>query len=591
MGKIKVMDTKLANTIAAGEVVERPLNIIKELVENAIDANSNNLTIELQESGIKLIKITDNGDGMDPDDAVLCFERNATSKIKAINQINQIETLGFRGEAIPSIAAVSRVKLLTNDGSNSSYVEVEFGEIKNIDLDREYLKGTTFIVTDLFYNMPVRLKHLQNKYRELSVITEFIQKMAIVYPNVNFKLINDGKTIYYSLSTESTISKLQKLYRLESSTKINEIIAESLDYKIKVYLIDLNYTKINRMGITSSFNKRLISNLKIQNSIVAGTNGYRMHERYPIAFILIEGDPQLIDVNIHPHKQQIKISKEELLNILIEKTIKQYLNDLRFQDNLNFEQNDQFSEQLGSDFETINESSGDNSLNFQNTLMQNNSPKAIVEKSLNREVQVINEDNKVDKPKAVLENSIIDQNIVNYIGQFNDSYLLFEHEAKLIIVDQHAAQERINYESILKQIENQKIAMQALTLPIIVEKMDDLVVQKLTKLGFKVEKEIKSSIITHIPSYMQLEEAILFVQSNTIQELESNNERYIYEYAALKSCKSALKANQRLTMLEALKIYNQLNECENNQNCPHGRPIFIKYERKDLDRLFKRIGI
>ena len=327
MSKIAIMDEILANKIAAGEVVEKTMNVVKELVENSIDAESDEIIIRLVDSGVKEVEVQDNGIGMDEEDATMAFQRHATSKLKDLDDLFYIESLGFRGEALPSIASVSNVRLKTSDGKTGTIITLEGG--KNEQVSRGDLqKGTTVTVSDLFYNTPVRLKYLKNLYVELANITEYVEKMALSYPSIKFTLINNDKILFKTDGSNDLLKVIYEIYGVDITKKMTWIEGENDDYKISGYISYPEITKSNRNGITTFVNGRIIKNNELNKCIVDCYHTYIHKDRYPIIILNIEVDPILIDVNIHPTKMDIKFSKMDTLKEIIIETITKKLEEL-----------------------------------------------------------------------------------------------------------------------------------------------------------------------------------------------------------------------------------------------------------------------
>ena len=327
MSKIQIMDEVLANKIAAGEVVEKCMNVVKELVENAIDAKATSIKIELMDSGVKEIKVTDDGIGMDREDAVLAFSRHATSKVKNENDLFHIGSLGFRGEALPSIASVSNVTLNTNNGVVGTEVEIHGGKLIAVN-PSELAKGTSILVRDLFYNTPVRLKYLKSLYTELAYITEYVNKMALSYPEIRFVLTNNDKVLLKTDGSGRLLKVINDIYGLSVTKKMIEIKNENEDYQISGYISYPELQKSNKNAITLLVNGRVIRNLDIIRYITDSYHTYIPQDRYPIVVMKIDVDPILVDVNVHPTKMDIKFSKMDTLKDLITKTITSKLESL-----------------------------------------------------------------------------------------------------------------------------------------------------------------------------------------------------------------------------------------------------------------------
>ena len=309
-----VMDEILANKIAAGEVVEKCASVVKELVENSIDAGSSEIKIELIDAGTKQIKITDNGSGMDKEDAVLAFSRHATSKLKTEDDLYRIETLGFRGEALASIASVSKIELKTSTGGVGTSVIINGGRIESVN-ESDSRIGTIITVSDLFYNTPARLKHLKSLYTELANITEYVNKMALSHPEIKFVLMNNGNTILNTDGSGNLLKTISSIFGINIVKKMLEVNSEDNDYIISGFITLPEVMRSSRNGIITLVNGRVVRNADINRIINDSYHGYKPDNRYPVVVLNIEVDPSLVDVNIHPTKMDIKFSKmDELLS-------------------------------------------------------------------------------------------------------------------------------------------------------------------------------------------------------------------------------------------------------------------------------------
>ena len=479
MPNIKVMDEILANKIAAGEVVEKTMNVVKELVENSIDAESSIIKIELIDSGVKEIKVTDNGKGMDKEDANLAFFRHATSKLKEIDDLFNIESLGFRGEALPSIAAVSNVELKTSNGVVGTKITLSGGKKKKEE-NSDLQEGTIITVKDLFYNTPVRLKYLKNLYVELANITEYINKMALAYPDIKFSLINNGKTLLDTAGDGNLLKVIYSIYGVDVTKKMIEISGENDDYYISGYISYPEITKSNRNSITTLVNGRVIKNNQLNKAIIEAYHTYIPKDKFPIIVLNIDVDPILIDINIHPTKMDIKFSKFVCLEDLITRLIKEQLEKLTLIPNVSVREEKSIEEvsKLKPKFEK--EPYIENH--------KNNEFKQIYEEeTLNFEINEEQENyqEKVDIPRI---KKMIPRGIIY------KTYIIAENEDGMYIIDQHAAAERINYEKVLKEITKENKVILDLLVPIKIElPSNEYIVLKqhfdiLNSFGFNIEE-------------------------------------------------------------------------------------------------------
>lgn len=584
MSKISIMDEILANKIAAGEVVEKTMNVVKELVENAIDAASDEIKIELIDSGVKQIKVSDNGIGMDREDAKLAFSRHATSKLKNLDDLFNIESLGFRGEALPSIASVSNIELKTSNGEVGTYLTLSGGkdiEVKDSDLQ----KGTTITVKDLFYNTPVRLKYLKNLYIELANITEYVNKMALSYPNIKFTLINNDKKLLGTDGNGDLRKVIYKIYGAEVTKKMIEITGENDDYYIHGYISYPEMTKSNRNSITTLVNGRVIKNNELNKVIVDAYHTYIPKDKFPIIVLNIDVDPILIDINIHPTKMDIKFSKMDTLKELVNDEITKQLKKLTLIPTIGVRSEEAVKEseiplyqpaiqertQSKQTYEEI-------SLDF--TVAE---PENITEKNPN-EIEVIEEN--TPRIKAMIPRGIV-----------YSTYIIAENADGMYIIDQHAAAERINYEKVLNSLKENVIPIDLL-IPIKIELAANefLIIKNnldiLKEYGFIAEEfGMNTIIIRSHPNWIPediAEECIRKVVDIVITKESFDFDQFVWRMAATMACRMSVKANDYLSYEDQLWLLDTLRQCDNPFTCPHGRPTIITYTKYDLEKLFKR---
>ena len=583
MSQIKVMDEVLANKIAAGEVVEKTMNVVKELVENSIDADSSQITIDLIDSGVKEIRVEDNGKGMDQNDATLAFSRHATSKLKELDDLFNISSLGFRGEALPSIAAVSKMELKTSDKIVGTRVTIDGG--KNIKVENADLQeATTIIVRDLFYNTPVRLKYLKNLHVELAYITEYINKMALAYPSIKFRLTNNGKTLLDTFGDGDLLKVVYSIYGVDIAKKMIEISGENDDYYIHGFISYPEVTKSNRNAITTLVNGRVIKNNQLNRAITDSYHTYIPKDKFPIVVINIDVDPILVDINIHPTKMDIKFSKFDTLETLIIKLIEEQLKKLT----------------LIPKADVRNELSIDEASKIlsRKTTIEEDDEKEIVEKTryeettLNFEVCEENTFYEQGEIETYRIKKMIPRGIV-YL-----TYIIAENEDGMYIIDQHAAAERINYEKVLKEITQEHRQIFDLLIPIKVELPTNeyLILKKnleiLENLGFQIEEFGHNTVVirTH-PTWIKEgyeEEDIRKVIDIIISEEKFDLEKFVWRISATQACRMSIKANDYINVEDQEYLLDSLRKCENPFTCPHGRPTIITYTKYDLEKLFKR---
>ena len=442
MNKIRVMSELLSNKIAAGEVVEKVVSIVKELVENSVDAKSTSIKVNLKEAGLREISVIDNGIGMSSEDATLAFQRHATSKLYTDDDLFNINSLGFRGEALPSIAAVSEVVLKTCEDEVGTLVHIKGGKILKVAPSESRI-GTEITVTNMFYNTPARLKHLRSPYAELANVVEYINKMALSYPNIKFKLTNDENEILNTDGSGNLLKVIKSIYGLEVAKRMLEIKASNDDYVVEGYISLPEVTRANKNHMSILVNGRVIKNQFLNKIINDSYSSFKEDTRYPIVVIKINTDPSLIDVNIHPSKQDIKFSNFEDLKELIENTIIDTLKTKMLIPKI--ETKEQKSEVIYQNL----------SLNLdRNNIIKNNNENIEYDKDkekLNNLVNYISEPNNELDNEEIKEEYI--EEIINEklpelypIGLALGTYIVCENEKGIYLIDQHAAEERVNYE-------------------------------------------------------------------------------------------------------------------------------------------------
>ena len=580
MSKIKVMDEILANKIAAGEVVEKTMNVVKELVENSIDAGSSEISIKLVDSGVKEIEVSDDGIGMDENDAKMAFSRHATSKLKNLDDLFYIESLGFRGEALPSIASVSNIRLKTSDGNTGTLVTLKGGEeltISRCDLQ----KGTTITVSDLFYNTPVRLKYLKNLYVELANIVEYVNKMALSYPNIKFTLINNDKTLLMTDGSGDLLKVIYQIYGADITKKMVSINGENDDYYISGYISYPEVNKSNRNSITTLVNGRVIKNNELNKIIVDSYHTYIPKDKFPIIVLNIDVDPILIDINIHPTKMDIKFSKMDALKELVESLIVKKLKELSLIPNISVR-----------DVSNISE--------VKNQIRNTKEEIVTTEKYL-EEISFdfsINEDSKnYSSDDEPVEEDTYRIKEMTPRGIVYLTYIIAENEDGMYIIDQHAAAERINYEKVLNALK-ENVVIVDLLVPIKIElpTHEYLVVKEnfsiLEQYGFIAEEfGINTILIRSHPNWIMedvAEECIRKVIDIISTKESFDFDQFVWRMASTMACRMSIKANDYISYDDQVWLLNELRKCENPFTCPHGRPTIITYTKYDLEKLFKR---
>lgn len=579
MSKIRVMDEILANKIAAGEVVERCASVVKELVENSIDADSHEIKIELKEAGTSLIKVTDDGTGMDKDDAVVAFSRHATSKIKDESDLYNISTLGFRGEALASIASVSNVLLKTSQGEVGTLVNIKGGKLIKVE-KTDARKGTVIEVSELFYNTPARLKHMKSLYTELASITDYVNKIALSHPEIRFTLINNNNIILKTDGSNNLLKTISAIYGMDVARKMLEINGEDDDYIISGFISLPEVNRAGRNHMVTLVNGRVVRNQELNKTINDNYHSYKPDNRYPIVVINIELDPSLVDVNIHPTKMDIKFSKLEELQQLIQNIITNRLDHQTLIPQANivvnsFEDNDSNYDQDSKPYQPNLPKYEEITLDF----------------SVKEEpeyVKTINED--------------IERFPLMYpIGLVHGTYIVCQNDTGMYLIDQHAAKERVNYEIFKEKLANPLKENIAMLLPMTIElSNEEYIILKenfdlLENMGFEIaEFGINSIIIKAHPTWLtdgfenlQIQK---IVEAVIHKEKDFDLAKFNDHLAATLACKASIKAHTEISLDEMRALISDLSKCHNPFNCPHGRPTVVTFTTYDLEKLFKRSG-
>ena len=583
MAIIKVMDELLANKIAAGEVVEKCASVVKELVENSIDANSTEIKVELIDAGTKEIKVTDNGKGMDKEDAVTAFYRHATSKLKREDDLYRIMTLGFRGEALASIASVSDVHLKTSQGELGTYVHIKGGITEEVS-NGDARKGTEISVRDLFYNTPARLKHMKSLYTELSNITDYMNKIALSHPEIRFTLINNDNTILRTDGSNNVLKTIHAIYGTEVSRNMLEISGENSDYEINGYISMPFIQRSSRNHIVTLVNGRVVRNADLNKVINDAYHSYKPDNRYPIVVLNIEVDPSLVDVNIHPTKMDIKFSNMDNLLELVSTCIKERIG----------------KKNLIPKVEVKEEVVEKKKVYEEITLDLNR----VEEEGTYYKPLITNTDLEV-KQEIVVEEEVIEENEkmpeIYPVGLVHGTYIIAQNEKGMYLIDQHAAKERINYEFYKEKLGNPVKESISLLFPFTIELSNqEFILLKenmeiLTNLNFEIEEFGVNSVVvkahpTWLPKGYEEDATRKIIEIILHQERNFSIEKFNEKIATMMSCKLAIKANENITMEEMEHLIDDLRKCKNPFNCPHGRPTTIFYSNYDLEKLFKRSG-
>jgi DNA mismatch repair protein MutL len=630
MGKIIQLDDALSNKIAAGEVVERPASVVKELVENAIDAGSTVIEIEVEEAGLAKIRITDNGNGIEEDDVLLAFQRHATSKIKNENDLFRIRTLGFRGEALPSIASVSRLELKTSTGEDAGNRVVIEGSKVEIFEKASSRRGTDITITDLFFNTPARLKYMKTIHTELGNITDVVNRLALSHPEVAFRLIHNERKLLQTTGNGDVRQVLAAIYGMSIAKQLVPISGSSLDYKVSGFASMPEVTRASRNYISTMINGRFIKNYPLAKAIQEGYHTLLPIGRYPIVLLNIEMDPLLVDVNVHPSKMEVRFSKEAELNELVTSIIKDAFKARVLiptaYTQVKKEQPKSEQTALVLDEGTVPAVQKPVLPVFVDDQPKLPSVPSVPEFIPTPELRVVEE---VHEPQnwmaenpfqgAAIEDFVeqveppeesVSFDTANIqtesrvprmypIGQMHGTYIFAQNENGLYIIDQHAAQERLKYEYFREKVGQVASELQEMLMPLTFEySTDDYIkisenIHELENVGvFLEEFGLNSFIVKSHPAWFpkgeekqiieEMIEQLLLMKKVDIKKLRE-------EAAIMMSCKASIKANRHLRNDEIQALLDDLRKASDPFTCPHGRPIIVHYSIYEMEKMFKRV--
>ncbi|AYC29315.1 DNA mismatch repair endonuclease MutL [Paenisporosarcina cavernae] len=616
MGAIQIMDALLSNKIAAGEVVERPSSVVKELVENAIDAESTSIEVFLKEAGLTEIRVVDNGKGMDQEDALLSFSRHATSKVFQEHDLFRIRTLGFRGEALASIASVSKVTMQTSNGVEGTKIELDGGRLISSE-ESSLRKGTDISIQQLFFNTPARLKYVKSIQTELSHALDLINRLAICYPSIAFSVFHNDQQLLRTPGRGDLHQVIAAIYGMSIAKKMIPFEAEDPDFRISGFVSYPEITRASKNYITLFVNGRWVKHFGITRSIVEAYHTFLPIDRYPIVILSIEGDPLLTDVNVHPAKHEIRLSKEKELKELVENTIRDRVRKLYQIPNATApEKKVDSSSQLSiwnqssstppgqvtsapEDIKIVN-SSFETPSDFMHSQLEsvNHVRESAVEKSVENHFSFSSPNH------TAFEEGISEDKrefpLLEVVGQIHGTYIVAQSEDGFYLIDQHAAQERIKYEFFKEKVgkvdSNEK---QPLLIPLSFEFTSNeqvLVKERLSLLkdvGLTLEEfGINTFIVREHPTWFPKGEEESIIQQmihEVVQENKLSIPKFREKTAIMMSCKRSIKANHYLTHSDMEQLLHDLRQCEQPYTCPHGRPLIVHFSTYSIEKMFKRI--
>lgn len=587
---IKLLDKSVSDKIAAGEVIERPISIAKELVENALDAGADSVVVEIRNGGKTYIRVTDNGCGIPSEEVETAFLRHSTSKIRTAADLYAIDTLGFRGEALASIAAVTRTELVTKTADSKTGTRLVIHGSSVITNEQTGCPdGTTIVVTDLFYNTPARLKFMKSDSAESGLIIDFISQMALAYKDVKFRLINNGKILFSTLGDGNRLNTILRVYHDVDSRNMVPVSFAEEGLSVDGYISTPAFSKTTRGSQIYFVNGRVVSSKVIEKGVSEGYRERLFEGRYPVVYLFLHVDPHTIDVNIHPNKREVRFNEKSRVTDFIARAIRYALStEDAVVDAGNIFRSKQNS--IGSSkvyervFEPLREKTEDKQVDIKQILSTIENPYKSESES---EIAIY-------APKF----KPFDFSQLEVTGVIFDTYITAVDDSNFYLIDQHAAQERIFYEKLVGEYESAEKVRQPLLVPLIINvslsvsenRFDWL--DALSRMGFTINEFGPGTFrITEIPMFMELSEAEDFINQfiENINESTNLSNSVVIDKMIMMSCKAAVKANDKLSQGEVKALINDLSSCINPFSCPHGRPTFIRLTRYEIEKMFKRV--
>ncbi|MCP6733002.1 DNA mismatch repair endonuclease MutL [Bacillus subtilis] len=626
MAKVIQLSDELSNKIAAGEVVERPASVVKELVENAIDADSTVIEIDIEEAGLASIRVLDNGEGMENEDCKRAFRRHATSKIKDENDLFRVRTLGFRGEALPSIASVSHLEITTSTGEGAGTKLVLQGGNIISESRSSSRKGTEIVVSNLFFNTPARLKYMKTVHTELGNITDVVNRIALAHPEVSIRLRHHGKNLLQTNGNGDVRHVLAAIYGTAVAKKMLPLHVSSLDFEVKGYIALPEITRASRNYMSSVVNGRYIKNFPLVKAVHEGYHTLLPIGRHPITFIEITMDPILVDVNVHPSKLEVRLSKETELHDLIRDGIKDVFKQEQLIPSAQLPKKSAPVIKNEQQFITFDEKPPEKKVPEKSTAPSYSPMKlsSVVKEPVDAEEKlpplqfdappIVDQeqtlevsDVSAEQPETFEQECHEEQPqpasdrvpIMYPIGQMHGTYILAQNENGLYIIDQHAAQERIKYEYFREKVGEVEPEVQEMIVPLTFHYStnETLIIeqhkQELESVGVFLESFGSNSYIVRChPAWFPKGEEAELIEEIIQQVLDSKNidiKKLREEAAIMMSCKGSIKANRHLRNDEIKALLDDLRSTSDPFTCPHGRPIIIHHSTYEMEKMFKRV--
>ena len=621
---IKLLRKTVSDKIAAGEVVERPLSVVKELMENSIDAGATKIIVDISKGGSEYIRVTDDGSGIPADEAEMAFLRHATSKIENAEDLDALDTLGFRGEALASIAAVSRTELITKtrDSKVGRKLVIEGGMISD-NSPQGTPDGTTIVVRDLFYNTPARRKFMRSKASETAAITDLVTNIALAYPSIKIRMISNGNILFSTRGTGDRLDVIITVSGRQSSSRLLAVNAENEEFHLEGYVSGPAESRATRKNQVFFVNGRSVRSKVIEKGLDAAYKERLFEGRHPVAYLFLQVKPDTLDVNIHPTKQEIRFDNDEAVSDFIKDAVKQALmsrdaipdidnvrlSDSLFADNISeinyadkkteTHHDDREYKQKIKDILFSNYAGKDDRGEFKKepaTAKQVDVKKLLSD--IRAESDHLREQQSEYKAQVEVskEHRKLDFSAFDIKGVIFGTYILIEsvQDEEFYMIDQHAAHERIFFEQLTSRLNNETKISQQIMIPLTFDckRDNDEWIRPLESFGFEIEEFGQTTFIARaIPEFFDLTQAETFLTDyiDMLDDIRDFESAELKDRLAMRACKSAVKAHDMLKDEEISRLLDDLSKCENPFSCPHGRPTFIKMSRYDIEKLFKRV--
>ncbi|MCR5034560.1 MAG: DNA mismatch repair endonuclease MutL [Clostridia bacterium] len=596
---IRLLDKSIADKIAAGEVIDRPVSIVKELVENAVDAGATSITVQIRDGGRTYIRVTDNGCGIPAEEAETAFRRHATSKITDEKDLDCIETLGFRGEALASICAVSRVELITKtaDSKSGRKVVVESSQVLE-NTATGCPDGTTVTVRDLFFNVPARYKFLASDASEARKVIDFVSRIALSYPDIRFSMINGSSTVFTTAGKGNILAGIINIYGKDIGEGLIPVEQSAGGFTLKAHVSPPDKTLPSRSRQIFCVNGRIIASSVLERALDRAYAERMFKGRFPIAFLFLAMPAEKLDVNIHPAKRQIRFDDNSEVEDFVTEAIRSALMGQQAVPDVSKDVSKAEIPPAQPQIQELNVR--DDGFKYESIATETPQQQVDIKSFLTTLRQEKNEtaaEQEKPDPVPAAVNQPFDFDELTVIGAVFNTYILAQDDSCFYMIDQHAAHERVFYEKLMKQYHASEKYSQQMLMPLSfsvssdVSTTEDMWISQVRAMGYDIEFfGNQTYLVREIPAFMQINEAEDFLNDlfSAFSDRPDLSDQRVLDKIITRSCKSAVKGGDVLDSREITALIDQLKACDNPFSCPHGRPTFVKMTRYELERMFKR---